>query len=365
MRQSRWWMVAVAGAVIVVSVLVVVNPSPRGWTTPAAIGLLLAFGVFFAIVGPRAVGACADGPRGAALLQGVVVATVVVGTALSPNMATLQCVAFPLIWSLSPGPTMRRPIVLSTVMAAGTALGFWLSLGPSLDALVQGLLIEAVSLALGIGIGVWFTTEMRTGDENTRLLRELTAAQDQLAALHRESGAACERERLARELHDTIAQNLTSLVMLAQRGQNRDDPAGVRDDLELIEQVAREALTEARALVAAIAPVSVDGGLDAALGRLVATFERETRIRIAASLADAGEMAGLPRDHEVVLLRCAQEALANVRKHAHASRARLELATTATEVVLTVGDDGVGLGDAVPAESGFGIEGMRQRLALV
>ncbi|SDY87741.1 sensor histidine kinase, partial [Herbiconiux ginsengi] len=213
--------------------------------------------------------------------------------------------------------------------------------------------------------GVWFTTEMRAGEENARLLAELTAAQGQLAAMHRETGATAERERLARELHDTIAQNLTSLVMLAQRGQNRGtDGAGMRDDLELIEQVARDALTEARALVAATATVPVDGGLASALTRLVATFERETRIEIETCLDEVG---ALPRELEVVLLRCAQEALANVRKHSGASRARLALGREAGAITLTVGDDGIGIGadDAASAHSGFGLEGMRQRLALV
>jgi signal transduction histidine kinase len=357
MNRIRWWHVSVAGALVVVGVLVASTPVPPAWTTPAALDLLAAFGVFYALVGRRGL----RDPRWATPLIVAVIVTVAVGTALSPNVATLQCIAFPMIWALCPGGSMRRPILTCVVMAAGVAAGFWISLGGGLDALVQGVVIEAVSVALGIGIGVWFTTEMRAGDENTRLLAELTAAQGQLAAMHRESGATAERERLARELHDTIAQNLTSLVMLAQRGQNRGtDSAGMRDDFELIEQVARDALTEARALVAATATVPVDGGLAAALARLVATFERETRIEIETTLDEVG---ALPRELEVVLLRCAQEALANVRKHSGASHVRLVLHRSAAVLTLAVSDDGVGLADDAP--SGFGLEGMRQRLALV
>ncbi|MFB2599588.1 sensor histidine kinase [Herbiconiux sp. P17] len=361
MNRSRWWHVSVAGALLVVGVLVASTPVPPAWTTPAALALLAAFGLFYALAGRRGL----VEPRWATPLIAAVIVTVSVGTALSPNIATLQCIAFPMIWALCPGASMRRPILTCVVMAVGVSAGFWISLGGGLDALVQGVVIEAVSVALGIGIGVWFTTEMRTGGENTRLLAELTAAQGQLAAMHRESGATAERERLARELHDTIAQNLTSLVMLAQRGQNRGtDGAGMRDDFELIEQVARDALTEARALVASTASVPVDGGLLSALTRLVATFERETRIEIETSLDDVGS---LPRELEVVLLRCAQEALANVRKHSGASRARLALHRSAGTVMLTVGDDGIGIAadDAASAHSGFGLEGMRQRLALV
>jgi signal transduction histidine kinase len=383
MTRNRWWHVAVATSIVVVGILVWLNPVPPGWTTPAALGVLVLFGVFYFAGGRR--GLCEE--RWAMPLLVAVIVTAVVGTALSPNVATLQCVAFPMIWSLAAGPGMRRPIVASSVLAAGVALGFTISLGWTVEALVQGVVIEFVSLALGIGIGVWFTTEMRAGDENTRLLAELTAAQGQLAAMHREAGAAAERERLARELHDTIAQNLTSLVMLAQRGQNRGadgsggsgDTDGVRDDLELIEQVARDALTEARALVAATARVPVDGGLTAALTRLVDTFERETSIEIS---TEFGPVGALPRELEVVLLRCAQEALANVRKHSGASRAVVALHRSAPGdgggvgggngaageraggiVSLTVTDDGIGLAGDAP--SGFGLEGMRQRLALV
>ncbi|MCS5716895.1 sensor histidine kinase [Herbiconiux sp. CPCC 205763] len=361
MNRTRWWHVAVAGALLVVGALVVTTPVAPAWTTPAALAVLAAFGLFYALVGRRGL----SDPRWATPLIVAVVATVAIGTALSPNVATLQCIAFPMIWALCPGESMRRPILTCVVMAIGVSAGFWISLGGGLDALVQGVVIEVVSIALGIGLGVWFTTEMRTGGENTRLLAELTAAQGQLAAMHRESGATAERERLARELHDTIAQNLTSLVMLAQRGQNRGtDGTGMHDDFELIEQVARDALTEARALVAATATVPVDGGLAAALARLVGTFERETRIEIDTSLDEVGT---LPRELEVVLLRCGQEALANVRKHSGASRARLALHRSAGSITLTVGDDGIGIGaaDAASAHSGFGLEGMRQRLALV
>ena len=133
-----------------------------------------------------------------------------------------------------------------------------------------------------------------------------------------------ERGRLAREIHDTIAQSLTGLVMVAQRAGNRLEPvdgeaaASVRGDIELMEQMAREALTEARGLVASLTPVEPDAGLAEALRRLATSFERETGVAVTVT-ADA---AGLDRELEVVLLRCAQEALANVRKHAKARTRR-------------------------------------------
>src|SRR5690606_3736963 len=150
------------------------------------------------------------------------------------------------------------------------------------------------------------------------------AAQDELAALHRDAGVTDERARMSREVHDTVAQSLTGLVLLAQRAR-REQGAGALDaeTLELIETGARDALAETRALVAAAAPVELaQGGLPDALRHLAERFERETHISVTVS---AQVEAPLERDIEVVLLRCAQEGLANVRKHAQAARARVEL----------------------------------------
>lgn len=367
MTGNRWWHVVVLGAVLLVGALVAVTATAESWMTPAALTLLAAFAVFYAAVGRRGL----DEERWRVPLAVALVVTVAVGTAFSPNMAVLQCIAFPLLWLLLSSPRMGRPIAACAVLSAGTAVGFFVSFGGGIDALTQAVVIEGVSLGLGVGIGVWFTLALRKGDENTRLLVELTAAQDQLAALHRDAGAGAERERLALDLHDTIAQNLTSVVMLAQRGRNRADPTAHADptvhaDFELIEEIAREALTETRALVAASAPVPVDGGLVQALDRLVTAFERETRIRIATHVEEVGP---LPRDLEVVLLRTAQEALANVRKHSRAAHARLTLEHEGSggdrRLVLRVQDDGLGIDDRMPPSSGFGLDGMRQRLALV
>lgn len=356
---ARRWNIVVAVAVVVIGALVAVTATDPPSSTFVALGILAAFAVFYFAVGRRGL----LERRWALPLAIAVILATAVGTAFSPNMATLQAIAFPLIWILGPDDRMRPAVLGCLVLGLGTGLGFYVALGGGLDALMHAVVIEGVSLAIGLGIGIWFTIEARKGDEYARMLAELTAVQGELAALHREAGAVDERERLARDLHDTIAQSLTSVVMLAQRAQNRgDDTGAVHDDLAMIEEVARDALTETRALVAASAGVAVDGGLVHALERLVARFERETRIDIATRFDEVG---AVPRDHEVVLLRCAQEALANVRKHSEARSARLELRRAGDAITLSVRDDGLGIGDAPWPESGFGLEGMRQRLGLV
>jgi signal transduction histidine kinase len=186
-----------------------------------------------------------------------------------------------------------------------------------------------------------------------------------VATLSRDVGATGERERLAREIHDTLAQDLTGLVLTAQRGLRElkaGNTAAAEKQLNVLEENARHALTETRALVASGAAVGVDGGgLVIALRRLAERFERETGIAMSVT---APESASLDRDSEVVLLRCAQEALANVRKHSTAKATAVALAVRAGTVELSITDDGTGF-DPTSSSSGFGLAGLRDRLALV
>ena len=121
------------------------------------------------------------------------------------------------------------------------------------------------------------------GGRRGQLLDALTATQAELAAANHDTGVVSERERLAREIHDTIAQSLTGIVMVSQRAQ-RELASGqlvpLGDQLQLLEQSARDALVETRSLVAASAPVDLGGGIVSALERLAERFRRESGIAI-------------------------------------------------------------------------------------
>jgi len=233
-------------------------------------------------------------------------------------------------------------------------------------------LSAGLSLVFAIGMGLWITSIAEESEARQALLTELGAAQAALAAASRDAGAAGERERFAREIHDTVAQNLTGLVMgLRRLGHELDGDTAARvGDLE---SLAVEALAEARALVAATASPTLDDGAPAALRRLTERFGRETAI--SAEVLIASDLPPIPRDLEVVLVRIAQEALANARKHAAAASVSVSLLaeTVSTgggdpagpgSVVLRVADDGVGF-DAAIVDAGFGLAGMRERLELV
>ena len=281
----------------------------------------------------------------------------------TPTFTTLQAVIYPIMWSAI--RSLRVAVVVNIVIALliGTALFF--TLGATSGSLFQAVVIESLSLSFSLALGFWMTTLGRRSEERARLIDELQATQSQLAALNMDAGITSERERLAREIHDTIAQDLTGLVLLAQgvsRKLAAGDTAAAAEQLTMLEDGARTALAETRALVASTAAPSLDGeGISAALDRLATRYERETAM-IVTVRADVD--TALDRDIEVVLLRCAQEGLANVRKHSGASRAAVTLVARTSELSLQVSDNGSGFTPAA-FSSGYGLSGMRERLALV
>lgn len=197
------------------------------------------------------------------------------------------------------------------------------------------------------------------------LIEELAASRAEVVALSREAGVTEERERLAGEIHDTLAQGFTSILTLLQAAAPilRDDPDRAEEHLRLAAATARDNLGEARALVGALTPAALgDGTLVDALRRQADRVRDESGIDV--DLATSGDVGALPMPVEVVLLRAAQEALTNVRKHSAAAGATVRLTVTGPTATLEVSDDGVGFDPDRPS-SGFGLAAMRSRAAQV
>ncbi|GAA3847600.1 sensor histidine kinase [Saccharothrix violaceirubra] len=207
----------------------------------------------------------------------------------------------------------------------------------------RGMLPTTLSIVLFSQLFSWVLTVIA---ERNRAIAELS----------RNAGVAAERERLSAEIHDTLAQGFTSIVTLVQAA--RSDPEGGARHLDLALRTAKENLAEARALVAALAPAALDGSLAQALDRLVARLEEDG---ISGAFSVSGTKS-LPTTVEVVLLRAAQEALTNVRKHSGAALVVVDLTVTDDRAVLTVHDDGAGFGEN---PEGFGLRGMRNRVEQV
>lgn len=293
----------------------------------------------------------------------VLIVAVSVTSAASLAGTVLLFVGFSQIWYFSPSRTVGVWLTVVLATAVFTAVG--LRSGTSTAAELGGLLTQAaVTVAFSVLLGLWITQIAERSEERAELVDRLEAAQAELASSHHAAGVTAERERMAREIHDTLAQGFTSIVMLSQAvradvERGRTDAAVQR--LELVERTARDNLAEARALVSAFSPVGLaDSGIGAALVRLGERFGTETGVAVTVRVADP--LPDVGREREVVLLRAAQEALTNVRRHAHASAALLELGVRPDgAVVLEISDDGTGI-DPCVAE-GFGLRGMRDRVA--
>ncbi|MEV4223181.1 sensor histidine kinase [Nonomuraea sp. NPDC049725] len=229
----------------------------------------------------------------------------------------------------------------------------------------------AVLVASTVGLFIQTISEQnRQRQAMIARLRELAEENASLQARFltraREAGVLGERQRMAREIHDTIAQGLTAI--LTQLEVVDDLVAGVpaaRARIATVRALARDSLDEARRSVRAMRPAPLEEArLAAALEDVAAAWSRASGVP--APVEVTGEARPLHAEVEATLLRVAQEALANVARHARAGRVAVTLSYMEDVVVLDVRDDGAGFdpGAVEPsAAGGFGLMGMRQRVA--
>jgi signal transduction histidine kinase len=270
------------------------------------------------------------------------------------------------LWALCPQPFMlmntRRATAAVALFNAGYVLVSLARIGNVADTLTGPLPAAVFAVIASTVFGTWASAIAQQNDERARLIAELEDSRAEIGRLSHEAGVAAERQRLAGEIHDTIAQGLSSVVMLVQAATaelDRDLPQA-RRHLDLAVNTARENLGDARALVAELTPTALDGSsLVEALGRLVARFGAETGLR--ASFGAEGPATALPPPVEVVLLRAAQESLANVRKHAAASEVHMRLSRVDGAVTLETADDGAGFTPS-GGTAGYGLRAMRARV---
>lgn len=224
-------------------------------------------------------------------------------------------------------------------------------------------------------VGALAVDSVEAPREETRRLLQAVADQvalalrtSRLSAAGREHAVLEERTRLAREIHDTLAQQLTGIVIqleaasaMVERGSER-----AQHTVSVARELARSALQEARRSVWNLRPAPL-----AATG-VIAAIETETRAWQERSGVPARFQTRVPArpslqpEAEVALLRIAQEALSNVSRHSGATQVDVTLRAEGDEIVLSVRDDGVGFDAeaAAPRDDCFGLEGMRERVEL-
>lgn len=266
---------------------------------------------------------------------------------------------------------LRWGLVFAAVVLAVVIVAPILHHGTTSYANVFGPLIGGV-FAFGISRG--YLQLLKDAAERERLVASLTRAQhemaelqDELAHAQRQSGAIAERTRISRDIHDTIAQGVSSIRLLAHAGGGRTQDAQAARTLAQIEQLAGDSLGDVRRIVESLAPAELEhDALAAALGRMLQRAHDETGLQTDLHIDDT--LPILPTEVEVALLRVAQSALANVRLHARATRVVMSLIDADDTVRLDIIDDGAGFdldaweSDADAGASSYGLRFMRARL---
>jgi signal transduction histidine kinase len=384
--------------------------------------------------------AIAISPYAGLTVSAVITLIVMHGAALLIDLSLCALVTAWIVWMFTLHPAWRnRPPLMAVFFAGLVAIttvlvirapwfGFfaftgyfysvfmpwpWRALTMESVAIVTGIaqagrypspLVLASNIAANVtvvGAIAWFTRIRMEADEQRKqalddlaeanrtlevTLAENAGLHEQLLTQAREAGVLDERRRMAREIHDTLAQGLTGIVTQLQAAeQSSEEPAGWRRHFAAATALARESLSEARRSVDALRPEPLEM---ARLSEALANVARHWSALhgIAVQVATTGTARPMPPEAEFALLRAAQEALANVARHAQATRVGLTLSYLEHEVALDVRDDGRGFdpvlreagsngppgrngGGGRPADAGgsgggggFGLVAMRQRI---
>jgi signal transduction histidine kinase len=264
--------------------------------------------------------------------------------------------------------------VIAVFFATGQSGGFH---RPTVSQVAIWLVLACVDVTL---VGVFVLLGVKTEEQNLarkgmiadlaqanqrleEMMAENTGLQAQLLTQAREAGAGDERQRMAREIHDTLAQGLTGIITQLEAAQQTGHDAERDRRIGNATRLARDSLAEARRSVQALRPQALeDARFPDALAQEAARWSATSGVP--AEVKTTGDAMTMHPEVEVTLLRVAQEALANVAKHAAATHAWVTLSYMGDVVTLDVRDDGAGFAGPGRSESGggFGLIAMRQRV---
>ncbi|MDO5662527.1 MAG: sensor histidine kinase [Brachybacterium sp.] len=361
-------LVILALAVLVIIRAILAPQSPPALTIPAVLGFLA---VYVSVPLLRRAGAPGRSAITVRIWLAVLTVVWVALVALQPDAAYI---VFPLFFLYLHLLTPRSGVltVIGSALLAICLLA-WHD-GWSVGGVVGPLIGACVALMIGLG----FRALGAESSAREALMAELMATRDQLAASEHEAGVLAERARLAREIHDTVAQGLSSVQMLLHAAERADPDGPGVDHLRLARETAAADLADTRRFIRELStPRLDDHGLAGALRRLAATDWASGGLRVDVRV---GDDLTLPMHQQTALLRICQGAIANVLQHAGATRARIDLRADARTLRLTIADDGAGFdpdaltpgsgdpwaGDVAPAAGrtdSFGLRAIRERVA--
>lgn len=266
----------------------------------------------------------------------------------------------------------RGAVAVAVTTAVAVADGLLVQVGPG-DPWTGYVLGPLLGAGVAVGVVLGIEAFVRESQTRQRTVDELTRARRHLARAERERAVTDERARLARDIHDTLAQSLSAIELLLRTAQatiGADDDRA-RDLVGQARGAARDSLAEARRVVEDLTPTELErsttllAALHAVADRTASSHDDGTGRRLSVTVHTGGTARPLPVPLETALLRIAQSALANVAEHADAEHARVTLTFEPDSVTLDVVDDGVGFDPAAtterPGARGFGLPAIRSR----
>jgi signal transduction histidine kinase len=357
--QSREWLLFFGLTTFGTALVVIAEPTGPPFATGCAVTILIVIQlVYLLVVGPTVAGVHVGGPR-----AWIFAAVVVVGLSVAMSLNTWAALA---LFAVSPQVFLvlaPRPASGVIVALAVARVGVHMLTQPFT---VRDLIQQLGAAAFIIMFCLFFSRRMlavtRQSLERQHLIDELHEREAEVRALSAARGAEGERTRIAREMHDTLAQGFTSIVTLgyAVQGELENDPPAARKHVEFMTVTAQENLVESRRMIAALSPAPLaKSSLTEAIDRVVQVFAEESGVHADARVIGVPHIA-MP-SIDVVALRLVQESLSNAKKHAHAGHVTVSLRYAARALTIEVTDDGVGFDTAAPW-TGFGLGGMRARV---
>lgn len=259
---------------------------------------------------------------------------------------------------------IRYAVIAALLLVIATIIEQLTDAGGSFNLTDPAIWLFLLMALVSIMLGFWISNIIEQSTRRRELIEQLETAQAKLAAAERREGILEERQRLAREIHDTLAQGFTSIVMHLEAAEGAlPDTKTAQNHIDRARSTARSSLDQARRVVQDLRPDLLEKGtLPDAIERTATRWNEETGIPVTTKVT--GDPVPLHPNIEVTLLRAAQEALNNIRKHAQATGVQLTLSFIGDLVILDVQDNGVGLDEVAPSplSGGYGLQIMRERV---
>ena len=346
-------------AIVSVTILNTLSFEP-GLQRTVGLGLFVLFGVVYTLVILQQ----KSSSRVLHIYIAIMTAIVAGLMAIRPMWSSIPILFFVLSALVMLFFSQRVGFIWTLIFSLVTALIFLLE-GNLLSGLVELLPFIAGYLFFG-AFARSLAVAVEARQESQNLYQELQIAHNQLqdyAAQVEELAVAEERNRLAREMHDTLGHRLTVAAVQLEGAQRliTDEPQRATDMVATVREQVREALSELRRTVATLRePLQTDIPLPHALARLTDSFQEATGLNV--HLTVPKDSIHIPDAHRLTLYRATQEALTNVQRHAQAENVWVELGVLSQQIILEVSDDGVGFSEEEMTESGFGLRGLRERV---